>query len=224
MHMRVFQYLYYFFNSLINRGIVFTFKLMYYEWKTERQLGIKTLQIKNLDTLTLDGGDTQNSHHYQAASYYILNNLFNNLPPDITAGDFIDYGCGKGRVIIVAAQHGFKNIYGVELAKELCDEAEENILRVKLSFSDTKFHISFANAANFDIPDSVDVFYFFNPFTRPVMESVLVKMQESLARNPRKVYVIYVNPKHATVFTSNGYRIHYELKSRRYTEGLILTK
>lgn len=221
--MRIYQYIYYFFNSVKNRGLLFTLKLMYCEWKFERKLGIQTIQIKNLDGLTLASGNGHNAHHYQGASYYFLNKLFSKINTDRENNGFIDFGCGKGRALILAAQYGFKNIYGVELAKELCGEADANIQRVKHAFPDAQFHICFADAAHFDIPDQINVFYFFNPFPAIVMRSVLINIEKSLDRKLRKVYVVYVNPVHAEVFIANGYSILYALKSKHYTEGLILS-
>jgi len=196
---------------------------MYYEIKCERHLGIQTLQIKNLDGLTLFCSDVRSAHHYQAASYYILSELFNALKLEDNSQGFIDFGCGKGRAMIVAAQYGFKKIYGVELARELCEKAEENIKKVRHNFPEAQFHVCFADAAQYYIPEHMNVFYFFNPFSEIVMRNVLLKIQESVKRKIRRVYILYINPRHAEVFTSNGYRILWELKSRSYTEGLILT-
>ena len=95
--MKLFQYIYYFFRSLYYRGAVNTFKLLTYEGKYEKQLGINTHSIVNLDSLTLAGDSSDQNHHYQGASYYILFSLFNKLPPEIKLNPFIDYGCGKGR-------------------------------------------------------------------------------------------------------------------------------
>ena len=45
-----------------------------------------------------------------------------SLPP---GSGFVDFGCGKGRVLLLAAGFGFARITGVEFAKELCDIAKE---------------------------------------------------------------------------------------------------
>ncbi|MCQ2992478.1 hypothetical protein NLO72_25135, partial [Pseudomonas tremae] len=68
--MKLFQYAYYFFRSLWYRGIVNTFRLLKYENSYERKLGINTHRIENLANLTLAGGESEQNHHYQGASYY----------------------------------------------------------------------------------------------------------------------------------------------------------
>ena len=46
----------------------------------EKLLGIKTHSIVNLANLTLAGEDSEQNHHYQGASYFILFSIFNELP------------------------------------------------------------------------------------------------------------------------------------------------
>ena len=45
---------------------------MLYENKYEKQLGITTHTIVNLDKLTLASANSTQNHHYQGASYYVL--------------------------------------------------------------------------------------------------------------------------------------------------------
>ncbi len=78
--------------------------------------------------------------------------------------NIIDYGCGKGRVLAVAAYHGFEKITGVEFAKELCEEARKNIIPVQQIFPEKIFNVIYANAADYIIENDTNVFFFFNPF------------------------------------------------------------
>ena len=40
---------------------------------------------------------------------------------------FVDLGCGKGRVLLMAVECGFKRVVGVEFAHELCEIAKRNV-------------------------------------------------------------------------------------------------
>lgn len=40
---------------------------------------------------------------------------------------FIDYGCGKGRALFIAAEHSFKAAIGIEYASDLASIAKRNI-------------------------------------------------------------------------------------------------
>ncbi len=221
--MRVFQYIYYFFRSLYYRGFVNTFKLLSYEGKYEKQLGINTHSIVNLNKLTLAGENSQQNHHYQGASYYILFSIFEKLPIETKNLPLIDYGCGKGRALFVAEQCGFTNLIGVDIAKELIDDANSNKAVYVRKNSQSKIDFLFEDATKYLIPDNAQVFYFFNPFGEEVLQKVIDNIKESVKQHPRKVYCIYLNPKFKAVFEENGIKVFYIEKNKRYLEGIIYT-
>lgn len=221
--MKVFQYIYYFFRSLYYRGFVNTFKLLSYEGKYEKLLGIKTHSIVNLANLTLAGEDSEQNHHYQGASYFILFSIFNELPKETKGFPLIDYGCGKGRALFVAEQCGFTNLIGVDIAKELIDDANENKAIYKKQNQQSAIDFLFEDAAKYKIPNDAQVFYFFNPFGEDIIQKVISNIKASIKLNPRKIYCIYLNPKYKTVFEKNGFEVFYTKKNKRYLEGIIYT-
>jgi SAM-dependent methyltransferase len=220
---RIFQYTYYFFRSLYYRGIVNTFKLLSYEGKYEKQLGINTHSIENLDNLTLAGEDSDQNHHYQGASYFILFSIFEKLPLETRDLPFIDFGCGKGRAIFVAEQCGFTNLIGVDIAKELVEDANTNkaVYIKKNNLSKIDFH--FEDATKYQIQNDANVFYFFNPFGEDILQKVIDNIKESVKQHPRKVHCIYLNPKYKAVFDKNGFEVFFTEKNKRYLEGIIYT-
>ena len=219
--MKLFQYSYYFFRSIYYRGFINTFKLLTYEGKYEKKLGINTHSIVNLNSLTLAGENSEQNHHYQGASYFILFSIFNKLPEDIKNSNFVDYGCGKGRALFVAEQCGFTKLIGVDIAKELIDDANTNKLVYQKKNNQSEFHFLFNDATTFQIPENSSVFYFFNPFGKDIMQKVIQNIKESLKQNPRKIYCIYLNPKYKSVFDNSGFKQFCEIKNKRYLEGII---
>ena len=219
--MKLFQYLFYFFRSLYYRGFINTFKLLTYERKYEKKLGINTHSIVNLNSLTLAGENSDQNHHYQGASYFILFSIFNKLPEDIKNSNFVDYGCGKGRALFVAEQCGFTKLIGVDIAKELIDDANANKLVYQKKNNQSEFHFLFNDATTFQIPENTRVFYFFNPFGKDIIQKVIQNIKESLKQNPRKIYCIYLNPKYKSVFDHSGFKQFCEIKNKRYLEGII---
>jgi SAM-dependent methyltransferase len=114
------------------------------------------------------------------------------LPTD---GGFVDFGCGKGRVLIMAAEYGFQRVTGVEFSEELCGAARANVAAF-LSHSETSpdirvFHM---DAADYEVQRDDTVFYFFNPFDATVLERVVGQIVASLELVPRKASIIYLNP------------------------------
>lgn len=222
--MKLFQYLYYFFRSLHYRGFKHTFHLLRHEGRFEKQLGINTHSIVNLSKLTLAGEGSEQNHHYQGASYYILFSILSRLPESVKHKPFVDFGSGKGRAIFVAEQCGFTNLIGVDIAKELIHDATENkkVYRKKHAHSEIQF--VFSDATQFEIPHDAAVFYFFNPFGPDVLQAVLNNIKKSLELYPREMYCIYLNPKYRTVFEQNGFSVFYTKTNKRYLEGIIYTR
>jgi SAM-dependent methyltransferase len=221
--MQIFQYIYYFFRSLYYRGFVNTFKLLSYEGKYEKQLGINTHSIVNLNKLTLAGENSDQNHHYQGASYYILFSIFEKLPKETKNFPLIDYGCGKGRALFVAEQCGFTNLIGVDIAKELIDDANSNKAVYVKKNKQSNIDFLFEDATKYLIPDNAHLFYFFNPFGEEVLQKVIDNIKKSVKQHPRKIYCIYLNPKYKAVFEENGFDVFYTEKNKRYLEGIIYT-
>ena len=219
--MRFFQYIYYFFRSLYYRGFINTFRLLSYEGKFEKQLGIDTHSIVNLNKLTLVGEYSDQNHHYQGASYYILFSIFEKLPKETKQFPLIDYGCGKGRALFVAEQCGFINLVGVDIAKELIDDANTNKAVYQNKNDKSTISFLFEDATKYTIPNDAKVFYFFNPFGEEVLEKVIFNIKESVQKYPRKIYCIYLNPKYKAVFEKNDFEVFYTEKNKRYLEGII---
>lgn len=221
----IFQYLDYFVQSLKNRGVIFTFKLLWNEWKWERYLKIKTLKIENLDTLNL--GEIKNSsvfHHYQGASYFILNKTLGQIPKEYKSGRFIDLGCGKGRVLIMAYINGFRSLSGVDLASELLDQSRINIDACRNKFPEIHADLIQEDAGKYYFPSDTSVVFLFNPFGEEVMKNViqnLLHFQKEFKQSP---LVIYVNPKFEELWLANGFKKIYELRSKKYNEAILLKK
>lgn len=223
-NVNILQYLHYFIRSVWYRGFFFTCKLLYNEFYYEKKLGIQTLHIENLESLDTLSNDYENNHHYQGASYYVLTLIFEKLKSFTKLRTLFDYGCGKGRVMIMAAETGFTDIQGIDLAKELCEQSQKNIAKVKHKYPYASFAVHHADATKFDDIDGIDCFFFFNPFGRTIMQQVIEQIEQSLKKYPRDIYIVYVNPQFVDTFIHANYHLLYELKSKDYLEAVILKK
>ena len=105
---------------------------------------------------------------------------------------FLDYGCGKGRVLVAAALRPFHEVIGVDLSPELCEIARANVRRAR-GLCCRNIRIVCADAISFDVPDSVTVLYFYNPFTGSILRGALAKVRQSLDRRPRAIHTIFLN-------------------------------
>jgi predicted RNA methylase len=110
-------------------------------------------------------------------------------------GVFIDFGSGKGKILMLASKLGFKRVVGVEFSPYLCDLANQNIVSFsRKDPSKVKIEILCMDAAEFSIPDDANVIFMFNPFGLAVMESVVANIDASLRGCPREYILIYNDP------------------------------
>ena len=118
---------------------------------------------------------------------------FRNLPINPTEYSFVDFGSGKGRVLVAAAERPFAQVIGVEYQKELHEAALKNIRSAKRIKCRNVVSLC-VDATEFSIPDSPCVLFFYNPFLGETMDRVLSNIRASLTRTQRPVFVVYVNP------------------------------
>lgn len=64
---------------------------------------------------------------YLPTSTLAFQSIMRNLPTDVSEYVFVDFGSGKGRTLLLAAEFNFKRIIGVEFARELHDTAVKNV-------------------------------------------------------------------------------------------------
>lgn len=108
---------------------------------------------------------------------------------------FVDLGSGKGRTLLMASDHPFRRIVGVELLPTLDRIAQENLGKYH-GASQKCFALEAvcADATAFSFPGEPLLIYLFNPFPEAGLRRVLEHLEQSLRRAPRAVYVLYHNP------------------------------
>ena len=107
---------------------------------------------------------------------------------------FIDFGCGKGRVVHQAARRRFGRVIGVEVSPELAEIARAALRTRSHQHRCDDVQIVVADVTDFDVPDDLTVAYLFHPFQGETLEVVLQNIADSIDRNPRRVRLIYVHP------------------------------
>jgi SAM-dependent methyltransferase len=128
---------------------------------------------------------------YYASSGYVpeIKTALNYLK--VTANDaIIDYGCGKGAVLVKFAEYPFKRIAGIELSESLSSICRTNMNKLGLD----KVEIITGDATAFKEIDDLNFFYFFNPFSGKIFEKVIDNIIESTNKAPRKVSLLYYHP------------------------------
>lgn len=175
----------------------------FFDWR----YGADTRAIAKLDGLTIRSGSRERGSYYEGSRVLPLRGLFAVLRPlNVEGGALVDLGCGKGKVLLVAAQCGFAKVRGIEFAHELCQIARDNWEKFRGktgSTSDVEFVE--ADVATYVIRPDETVFFLFNPFDETILAQVLCNIEASLEAHPRKVYiaVAYLSDHYRRVFAAH---------------------
>ena len=132
---------------------------------------------------------TERTHCYADSSGLEFEKLLGHF--EFTADDaIVDFGCGKGGILITLSKYPFAKIVGVEIDPELVAIARKNIEILEIG----NVRIECCDATEFTQLNEFTYFYLFDPFPTVVMQDVVTNIERSIAENPRKVTVIYLNP------------------------------
>ena len=108
---------------------------------------------------------------------------------------FNDIGCGKGKVVIMAAISGFTDVRGIDFAPELIDIAERNLVAMKNRLpKDAHVKVERADVTHAEFGPSDCVFFLYNPFCGDVMRGFCEQLERSLHEHPRRIWLIYAHP------------------------------
>jgi SAM-dependent methyltransferase len=165
-------------------------------WRILRTRGLRRLYDELAENLLFDvrrGTDTQTikggsyNPSYTGAIVEALREVGLRIPRGVHT--FYDFGCGKGKALILATESGlFARIVGVENDAELANIASHN-LRILAHDSIATVEIADAGAYDDIAPDSV--LYLYNPFPEETFARLLGNLDR---RASRSCYLIYFDP------------------------------
>jgi hypothetical protein len=177
-----------------------------------------------LSGLTVRGPNREHGHNYRPSPCQVFEWALAGIDYDLSKLTFVDHGAGKGRVLLLASEHPFAAIGGIEFAEELHDDAVMNIAQYPRSRMRCRnVECVHEDASQVGPPDGEAVHYFFNPFSREVFAEVLHNLVVSYRERPRRLYLILVDPiatdlvDNSGVFTRMEIPLHERVKLRLFS-------
>jgi SAM-dependent methyltransferase len=156
--------------------------------------GTRTAGWVPLDEFSITSPNRAHGRAYQATPAFAFAKLLRtvNIPRDC---GFVDFGCGRGRALLLAADAGFKRVVGIEFASELVADARRNVQRwSQTSALRCELRVVEGDVLDYPIAPDDAVFFLFNPFDDVVLDGVLDRIDASLDSVPRETWIIYHNP------------------------------
>lgn len=164
------------------------------------------------------------AHDYRPTPVYVFHWAMSALPEDLQDTAFVDFGAGRGRVLLLASHYLFEKIIGAEIAVELHDGCMMNIAQYPRSLMRCRavecLHV---NATSLPLPDQPAVFFFFNPFSKTVFENVLDRITRSYKRRRRQMYLICVDMEERKAVATSGIFHPVRLPARQRLQAAVLS-
>jgi SAM-dependent methyltransferase len=169
----------------------------------------------------VDGIDLFTGHEHDAfnTAYWgvspsrareLLRRWIETLPParldDYT---FVDVGCGKGRMLLIASELPFRQVIGVELNGELASIAAKNAEVWKETHrAAAPIQVFHQDATKIARPMGNCLFFLYNPFGPEVLLKLLAHLEEDDLKDSGELDLIYLMTEFDQVFAEReGYRL-----------------
>lgn len=190
-------------HSLAKRGIAGTIKRMglyirdilrwYLDARFDRRYGVDTSGKLSLNELKIDSTNVSEATWYEPVPTLCFERLIRELSIDFEKYIFIDFGSGRGRALLLAADYPFARVIGVEFSSELHAVALQNIITYK-NPKQRCFQIESVciDAVDFELPQVPSVLFFYSPFKASVFNKVIDNLMKSLKKCPRRIYILYI--------------------------------
>lgn len=155
-------------------------------------------------------------------------------PPDVTRWmfrsvdltpaqcTFVDLGCGKGRILLVASEWPFKRIIGIEISPALVGVARSNARRVREAEPKrTPIEVECIDAAAFVFPEGDLLVHLYHPFEAELLARVLTQLEASWRARPRRIIVAYLLYAAAVDTVRGVFARHPWLTPRRHEASIL---
>ena len=128
---------------------------------------------------------------------------------------FVDFGCGKGRVVHQAAKRPFRRVIGVEISPVLAQIARTNLAARRNQQRCRNVEIVVSDLAEYPVPDDLTIGYLFHPVANETLDALLQRIVDSIDRRPRRIRLIYLYPlQRSRILETGRFRLLKEQRSR----------
>lgn len=166
--------------------------------------GTDTARWIQLNELSISSKNVAHGQFYEPTPIKLFSHAMISLKIDHGEFTFIDFGSGKARNLLLASRYPFREIIGVEFSHELHQIAENNVAiykdrRQKCS----RIRSICVDAADYALPATNLVAFFFNPFNDVVFSDVLNNIRE-FGKGAHKLCIIYCEARCSSLLENSG--------------------
>lgn len=177
-------------------------RLAWWRWRDrayDRRHGTDTAGEVRFESLRIDSRNKAHGTWYRATPRHAFARMMAAVTrdEDLSAYSFVDFGCGKGRVLLFAAELPFRQVIGVEFAPELAEAARSNA-EIRFGRDQRRIQVHTQDVVDFTLPAGPCVLFFYTPFDIEVSEAVARMVEREVKADPRPVWVLWYNVVNST--------------------------
>lgn len=163
---------------------------VYDDYVFDKHYQLDTRSEVAIDDLDISQEDKTHADKYKPTRARYFRKIMEKI--DVSRdGVFVDVGSGKGRVLLLAAEHGFAQVLGLEISPTLCRIAEKNVEAYgKVRPNADSIKILCTNILDYPMDGSETVVFMYSPFDHSVTNRFLDMMRQSLKEKPRDLLLI----------------------------------
>jgi SAM-dependent methyltransferase len=186
------------------RRLLLKFPRSFASWVWDRLHRVNSSKVLELGDLDIPSENVRHGVRYQATPPGIFRRMISDLDIPYEQFNFIDFGSGMGRTLLLASEFPFRRIIGVEFSPELHRIAERNIQSFRGRQNCFEIRSVCIDAAQYRLPPGNAVSYFYLPFHEPVMRSVLAMIDDCLQSSRAEMIILAYEPNGAMLRVLGG--------------------
>jgi len=159
----------------------------------DREHGVETAGLIETENLNVESDSKTHGTRYGGATPWLMKQTLERIPVDFRDYTFIDVGSGKGAALFQASDFPFKQIIGVEYARELHEAAVRNLASFR---SKTRLchdiKVLCEDGGDYRFPEGPWVLLFNSPFGVPIWRRVADNLRHA-PRGHGTSYLILMN-------------------------------
>jgi 16S rRNA G966 N2-methylase RsmD len=201
-------------RNVLKVGPITTLQYIFSDLFFDYKYKVETINTIMLDELDIDSPNKVHGRYYEGTNTFIFKRMFPHIPVNVANSCIVDFGSGKGKVMLLAAERGFRKVMGVEFSGQLVDICRKNLeIFKRRTKSKTEFEVFNMDAAEFEIPSEANLLFFSNPFDEALITRVIENMLRSLEKHPREIVVVHLYPQGNRAFLDHPrFQLEYESK------------
>nr|AUN87431.1 N-6' methyltransferase [Micromonospora echinospora] len=174
----------------------------------DERFGTETNGIVGLADIDSIGTHQEEASHYLPTRKQEFDRMMATVG-ELDHGEhvFVDLGCGKGRVVLLAAEKPYKKVIGVDFSPSFISQAKENVERYTGPVATHEIELLAIDAVDFVVPPENLIVYLFSPFGPPVFDTVMRNLVAATKKRKQKITIVYYSPDYDDVVREAGFTL-----------------